>query len=254
MKDFFDQVPKTIAESAKSPLGIVALIVLALSFLGYAFFAKASEAIRVAMFILMFAGYGLLGATLVRASGARRRAVTPRKAPDNRQPQTMALPSASVSAPFDGPVASVATVPAHVELERVMRRLAIVWFGGAFLVTALLAAQTLLGKYAEPQVPFAWFAPLAFPVSSVLIAAFMSDRISSRVVPGLLAYVSVGASTLAVTILIVAILLEPFSTTPPQQWFSAFTMYLAPIVGLAIAAITYMLLAAAPSEKPSTTS
>ncbi len=36
---FFEQAPKIIAEAARKPLGIVALIILALSVLGLAFFA-----------------------------------------------------------------------------------------------------------------------------------------------------------------------------------------------------------------------
>lgn len=253
MKDIFDQIPKTIAESAKSPLGVVSLIVLVLSFLGYAFFAKASEAIRVGMFVLMFAGYGLLGASLVRGSfGTRRRAVSSRKTAGNTQAESAApLPVQSVPMDVSAERKIVPSADNHVRnviaLERVMRRLAFIWFGGAFLVTALLATQTVLGKYVEPQVPFAWFAPLAFPVSSVLIGALMFDRLYERMVPKMLARVATRASALSVALLFAAIVLEPVFAVSLERWLSAFTMYLAPIEGIATAAITYMLVAAIPS-------
>ena len=66
MKDIVGQAAKIIAESAKSPLGIVALMTLALSFLGYLFFAKSSDGVKVSIFCLMFFGFGLMAYNLVR--------------------------------------------------------------------------------------------------------------------------------------------------------------------------------------------
>lgn len=66
MKSFFEQGPKLIAESAKTPLGIISLIILALSFIGYMFFASSSEPVKIVMFVLIFLGFSLLGFTIVK--------------------------------------------------------------------------------------------------------------------------------------------------------------------------------------------
>ena len=54
-KEFLKQAPKIIKEAATSPLGIVALVVLALSVLGYSFFSKSSDAVKTLNFFAILA-------------------------------------------------------------------------------------------------------------------------------------------------------------------------------------------------------
>lgn len=49
-------IPDIIREAAQSQLGILALMIIAIALLGYAFFRTAGERIRIAMFVLLFAG------------------------------------------------------------------------------------------------------------------------------------------------------------------------------------------------------
>jgi hypothetical protein len=58
MDEFFRNVPRIIEESAKNPLALVALIILALSFLGLFYFRDASERTRIVIFLFM--GFGAL--------------------------------------------------------------------------------------------------------------------------------------------------------------------------------------------------
>lgn len=58
MDAFFRYVPAIIEESAKNPLALVALIILALSFLGLFYFRDASELTRIVIFLFM--GFGAL--------------------------------------------------------------------------------------------------------------------------------------------------------------------------------------------------
>jgi len=53
----FEQFPKIIAEAAKTRQGIVALVVLALSIIGFLFFQGADIWVKVAMFVLIFGGF-----------------------------------------------------------------------------------------------------------------------------------------------------------------------------------------------------
>ena len=68
MDQLFKSVPEVIKVAAQSKLGILALLVIALSILAYVFFAKASAKIRVGIFVLLFAGVVGFGAAVVRES------------------------------------------------------------------------------------------------------------------------------------------------------------------------------------------
>jgi hypothetical protein len=71
-EDFVDQLfkslPDIIRAAAQSQLGILALLVVALSILAYVFFARASVKIRVGIFVLLFAGVIGFGVAVLRAS------------------------------------------------------------------------------------------------------------------------------------------------------------------------------------------
>jgi hypothetical protein len=63
------RLPEIITAAAQSYLGILALLVIALAALAYFFFAKASEKVRVGIFVLLFVGVIAFGAAMFRASG-----------------------------------------------------------------------------------------------------------------------------------------------------------------------------------------
>jgi hypothetical protein len=56
MTDLSTQLPAIIAEAAKSPLGIFALMIISLAILGFFFFQEASERTRIAIFVMLFVG------------------------------------------------------------------------------------------------------------------------------------------------------------------------------------------------------
>ena len=68
MDPLFKSLPDIIKAAAQSQLGILALLVVALSILAYVFFAKAAVKIRVGIFVLLFAGVIGFAAALFRAS------------------------------------------------------------------------------------------------------------------------------------------------------------------------------------------
>jgi 8-oxo-dGTP pyrophosphatase MutT (NUDIX family) len=61
-----DKAPTLIRESAKSPLGLLALVVLLVSILALALFATASEVVRLVIFLLILAGAGLFAFSLLQ--------------------------------------------------------------------------------------------------------------------------------------------------------------------------------------------
>lgn len=66
MDGLIESAPGIIEQAAKSPLGILALMVLAISVLGVVFFRGASEKTRARMFVLMFVGVASFGYAIFR--------------------------------------------------------------------------------------------------------------------------------------------------------------------------------------------
>ena len=62
------RLPEIITAAAQSYLGILALLSVALALLAYFFFAKASEKVKVGIFVLLFLGVIAFGAAMFRAS------------------------------------------------------------------------------------------------------------------------------------------------------------------------------------------
>jgi len=69
--DGLKEVPKIIAAAAKSPLGVLALIILVLAVLAVIFFKTANDNVRVSIFVLMFFGFGLFGWAMINANSAK---------------------------------------------------------------------------------------------------------------------------------------------------------------------------------------
>ena len=68
MDKLIDRLPEIINAAAQSHLGILALLSVALSILAYVFFAKASEKVRVGIFVLLFLGVMGFGVAMFRVS------------------------------------------------------------------------------------------------------------------------------------------------------------------------------------------
>ena len=68
MDTLIDRLPDIITAAAQSHLGILALLSVALSVLAYFFFARASEKVRVGIFVLLFVGVAGFGVAMFQAS------------------------------------------------------------------------------------------------------------------------------------------------------------------------------------------
>jgi hypothetical protein len=69
MDKLVERLPEIITAAAQSYLGILALLSVALSVLAYFFFAKASEKVKVGIFVLLFFGVIAFGVAMFRVSG-----------------------------------------------------------------------------------------------------------------------------------------------------------------------------------------
>ena len=68
MDELIKRLPEVITAAAQSYLGILALLSVALSVLAYFFFAKASEKVKVGIFVLLFLGVFGFGVAMFRVS------------------------------------------------------------------------------------------------------------------------------------------------------------------------------------------
>jgi hypothetical protein len=68
MDKLTEHLPEIINAAAQSPLGTLALLSVALSVLAYFFFAKASEKVKVGIFVLLFLGVLGFGGAIFRES------------------------------------------------------------------------------------------------------------------------------------------------------------------------------------------
>jgi len=75
--DLTKTLPDIIREAAKSELGILALLIVAVGLLAYVFFRQASERIKVGVFALIFAGAAGYGIAVVKTAQAPRNGPAP---------------------------------------------------------------------------------------------------------------------------------------------------------------------------------
>ena len=98
MESLFKSLPDVIKAAAQSHLGILALLVVAISLLAYVFFAKASEKSRLGVFVLLFLGVVGFGVSMFRVSSGSvvsGGADTPRTAVLSTQARTLLEGAAS---------------------------------------------------------------------------------------------------------------------------------------------------------------
>lgn len=118
------QLPQIISAAAQSPLGILALLVVALAALAYVFFARASEKARLGVFVLLFAGVAGFAVALLRAAPRAADAGAATATAQESTPATGSIGAASDATP-------VAIDPAALSAEaRILLREAAADEGG----------------------------------------------------------------------------------------------------------------------------
>jgi len=68
MDKLIEHLPEIITAAAQSYLGILALLSIGLAVLAYTFFAKASENVKVGIFVMLFVGVAGFGVAMFNAS------------------------------------------------------------------------------------------------------------------------------------------------------------------------------------------
>jgi len=239
MNNLVDQAPKIIAESAKSPLGIVSLMILALSTIGYLFFSSSSEIVKISMFILMFTGYGSFAFSLFK-----RRPVIP----TTLNQETGAKENDDQYFTQIAPDQISEGAPDRISVSLSQKRLGLVWCASCVTLLALLTAQTIFDKYDNGIRVWVWIAPIMLPPVSTLVAGMAYDalRPTANITASRFAYrVSLGISVLFLISILITILIEPFLSVTIELA----SLVLAPLEGMVVIAMTVYLMSKNISRK-----
>ena len=130
-------------------------------------------------------------------------------------------------------------------LDNARNSLTVVWFVGAALSFILLAAQSIMGKFENSlQDVWGWYTPTVFPTSALMLgvigATALQPGYNKHVVKTFFFKLSRALCVFYLLILLLTMLLAPFS---PMQEMALFTMsnyWLSPVQSLVVAAITVL--------------
>lgn len=231
IKDVVNQGPKIITAAAKSPSGVIALTILALSVLGYTFFNGASESVRVWMFALMFFGYMVLCVSVLSKSAQLSRASGRGTSGRGRTEERLNAPPISLKG------------AATISLRSSTKRLSIVWGIGCGIIFALLLAQLLFGGLPSEDLLdyWAWIGPVIIPPVSCLVigvaCSFWDGRKRLKSVHAVCMWLSVVYLLCALS----TILLEPMLPFTKVHWVKLSTLILTPFEGILVAMMALLL-------------
>jgi hypothetical protein len=109
LADIWQSIPDIIKEAATSPLGIFALMIVALAILAFYFFKDAGTKVKLTIFLLLFVGVAVFAAKVVYkanevAAADSHEHTTQRSSPAATSHQDSAEPASSATIPqFGGP-------------------------------------------------------------------------------------------------------------------------------------------------------
>jgi len=134
----------------------------------------------------------------------------------------------------------------RIPLEQARNSLTIVWFVGAGLSFVLLAAQSIVGDVFKNslQEVWGWYTPTVFPTSALILgvigATALQPGYDKRVVKTFFFKLARALSAFYLLILLLTMLLAPFSKLQGMELFTVSNYWLAPIQSLVVAAITVL--------------
>ena len=133
----------------------------------------------------------------------------------------------------------------RIPLETARNAMAIVWFPGAGVLFAILAVQTILGRYqGSVQEVWAWFQPTVFPTSALILGVIGATALQAdsdkRTVRRFFFKLSLGLAIFYLIMLLAVLLIDPFAPVHGIELFNLASYFLAPLQSLVVAAIAVL--------------
>ncbi len=122
------------------------------------------------------------------------------------------------------------------------KRLATTWFVGAGILFLLFFIQSVLGRFSDRIMDaWGWFLPNLVPTLSlmigVLVAETIKDNQNNKEIDPFIFKLALALSYAYFIILSSTILLKPFNNSPLIEYLNTSNLWLAPLQGLATAAL-----------------
>lgn len=131
----------------------------------------------------------------------------------------------------------------RISVSVCQRRLATIWFVGCSLVFVLVLVQSILGKYGnEVERAWSWFLPTIIPTLSLIVGAVTYEARrpqTTATVDRFFFRISMGFSLAYLLLVLVTLLLQPFSNMTPLELMDISNLWLGPVqgfVGIALGA------------------
>src|SRR2546422_11597756 len=121
----------------------------------------------------------------------------------------------------------------RIPLDQARNSLTMVWFVGAGLSFCLLAAQSIMGKFENSlQDVWGWYTPTVFPTSALILgvigATALQPGYDKRVVKTFFFKLARALSAFYLLILLLTMLLAPFSPLQGMALFTVSNYWLSP--------------------------
>lgn len=150
---------------------------------------------------------------------------------------------------------------AHIPLDRVRWRLALIWFPASGVFVLLLIAQAVLGAYGQEAArAFSWALPNFLPTLSLMVSVFAADALKpadaepAQVRRGFAA-LAVWLSVFYFVLLLGSLLIQPFAghaDTPADRlrFLEMSNLWLAPLQSLVVLALGVLFFLKKPKPAP----
>ena len=128
-----------------------------------------------------------------------------------------------------------------IAMSAAKRRLSVVWFTGAALLSILMIGQTILGHYEDAEDAWSWLLPGIVPTLSLIVGVLVVDALgkgaADRRVDRFMFRVALGLSLFYLLLVAAPVLMQPFAQLPPGELLKLSNLWLAPAQGLVSAAL-----------------
>jgi hypothetical protein len=122
--------------------------------------------------------------------------------------------------------------------------IATLWFIGALLLFSILIVQSLFGKYgSRTEEAWGWFLPTVMPTLSLIVGVLVSEATGrnrsskSGEVATFMFLLAIGLSALYLMLVVLVLLLQPFTGLSPIEVMKRSNLWLGPLQGLVSAVL-----------------
>jgi len=125
----------------------------------------------------------------------------------------------------------------RISWAKCKRLLATLWFTGSGVIFFIVSFQTILGRYGEnANEAWGWLLPTVMPTLSLIIGVMVMDALGRgtkiKTVDRFIFTLAFGLSVVYLLMVVLMILMQPFSSLSPLELMKQSNLWLGPFQGL----------------------